>query len=286
MTEPRYPVLVLEAPRDDVDLLIGKLTLLGAEGIEERDASTLVKNTSGLVTLIASFDDDASAAAALEALGDAHKVTLDAVVGDSWRDGWKAHWKPTRITPTVVVVPNWLSYDPEPGDRVLRLDPGRAFGTGQHPSTALASRAIERRLTGAAHGLLLDLGCGSGILGFVALMHGCGRVVGNDIDEDSIINARENAEALGFASQFDLRIGGFEAVPETSALVVANIEAKVLVPFAATVGARVEAGGALILSGILVEQRAEVVAAYEALGFSLERAEVEGEWICPEFRKA
>ncbi len=283
---PSYPLLVVEASVDDVDALVGRLTMLGAEGIEERDQTTLARGGSLGATLIASFPDEASREAAFEALGGEFTVRRDEVVGDAWRDAWKEHWRPTRITPRVVIVPSWVPYDPEPGDLVLALDPGRAFGTGQHPSTALAARAIERRIDAGERATLLDLGCGSGILSFIALMEGLPRAVACDIDDESIVAARENALALGFTDRVDLRVGGFDVVPETSPFVVANIEATVLVPHAAAVAARVAPGGALILSGILVEQRDDVVRAYAPLGFTLERADVEGQWVAPELRRA
>lgn len=285
MTEPRYPLLVVEAAPDDVDALIGRLTLLGAEGIEERDATTLTRGGELGATLIASFEDDESAANAYEALKGEFRVRREELVGDAWRDAWKEHWRPTRITPRVVIVPSWLTYDPEPGDLVLGLDPGRAFGTGQHPSTALAARAIERHLEGASHPVLIDLGCGSGILSFVAVMEGAPRAIACDIDPESIEYARENAERLGLADRIDLRVGGVDVVPETASLVVANIEAPVLVPLAPQVAARVAPGGALVLSGILVEQRAEVERAYRAQGLVPTRADVEGAWVAPEFRR-
>lgn len=283
---PSYPLLVVEASVDDVDALIGRLTMLGAEGIEERDQTTLARGGSLGATLIASFPDEASREGAFDALGGEFTVRRDEVVGDAWRDAWKEHWRPTRITPRVVIVPSWVPYDPEPGDLVLALDPGRAFGTGQHPSTALAARAIERRIDAGERSTLLDLGCGSGILSFVALMEGVPRAVACDIDDESIVAARENALALGLTDRVDLRVGGFDVVPETSPFVVANIEATVLVPHAAAVAARVAPGGALILSGILVEQRDDVVRAYAPLGFTLERADVEGQWVAPELRRA
>jgi ribosomal protein L11 methyltransferase len=278
-------MLVVEASPDDVDLLIGKLTLLGADGIEERDATTLARGGELGATLIASFNDDASCAQAFEALSGQYKVRREELVGDAWRDAWKEHWRPTRITDRVVVVPSWLTYDPQPGDLVMQLDPGRAFGTGQHPSTVLAARAIERHLATGAHTLLLDLGCGSGILSFVATMEALPRAVACDIDAESIECARENALHLGVADKIEFRTGGFDAVPETSSLVVANIEASVLVPFAAEVAAHVAPGGVLILSGILVEQGPDVERAYRALGFEPLRADVEGAWVAPEFRR-
>ena len=285
MTQPQYPVLYVEAAPDDVDVLIGRLTMLGADGIEERDASTLVKGGAAGVTLVASFPDDASAQEAHDALAGDFAVRLDAVVGDAWRDAWKAHWKPTRITPTVVIVPNWLEYSPEPGDIVLRLDPGRAFGTGQHPSTALAARAIERTLAAGPQPLLLDLGCGSGILAFVALLHGLPRAIACDIDKESVDSAVENAEVLGFSGRLDLRVGGFDVVPESSSLVAANIEAGVLVPNAAVVASKVAPGGVLILSGILATQRAMLTDAYVAQGMTLADVAGEGDWIAMEFHR-
>lgn len=283
---PRYPLLVVEAPLDDVDVLIGRLTLLGAEGIEERDDTTLARGGSLGATLIASFADDATAAAAYDELRADYAVRRDELVGDAWRDAWKEHWKPTRITPRVVVVPSWTTYEPEAGDLVLPLDPGRAFGTGQHPSTALAARAIERRLALRDEPLLLDLGCGSGILSFIAVMEGLPRAIGCDIDAESIVAADENARHLGLADRVTLRVGGFDVVPERAALVVANIEASVLLPHAEAVAEHVLPGGALVLSGILTEQRDDIARRYEALGFTLERADIEGQWIAPEFRRA
>jgi ribosomal protein L11 methyltransferase len=286
VTVPAYPLLVVEAPVEDVDALVGRLTLLGAEGIEERDQTTLARGGELGATLIASFPDEASREEAYEALRGEFPVRREELVGDAWRDAWKEHWRPTRITPRVVVVPSWTTYEPQPGDLVLPLDPGRAFGTGQHPSTALAARAIERAIEAGERATLLDLGCGSGILSFIAVMLGLPRAVACDIDDESIVAARENAEHLHLSDRVDLRVGGFDVVPETSPFVVANIEASVLVPHAAAVAAHVAPGGRLILSGILVEQRDDVVRAYAPLGFTLDRADVEGAWVAPELRRA
>lgn len=285
MTDTRYPFLHVEVTPDDVDVMIGRLTMLGAEGIEERDASTLTKGGSLGVTLVASFPDDATAEAARDALAGEHPVHLDAIVGDAWRDAWKDHWQPTHLTDRVVVVPSWLTYDPAPGEMVMKLDPGRAFGTGQHPSTCLAARAVEARLPLLAGRPLLDLGCGSGILSFVALMQGATRAIGCDIDSESVACAGENAVALGLDARFEGRVGGVDTVPETSTLVVANIEAGVLIPLAEKVAAKVAPGGALVLSGVLVEQRAAVDAAYTAQGLVADDSADERGWIAPTYHR-
>jgi ribosomal protein L11 methyltransferase len=277
-----YPMLVVDAAPQDVDVLVGRLTLLGAEGIEERDATTLIRGGALGVTLVASFPDEPSALAARDALASEHPVRLEALVGDAWRDAWKAHWQPFHLTDSVVVVPSWLSYTPLPGEQLLPLDPGRAFGTGQHESTALAARALARRLRPRPPALVLDVGTGSGILAYTAALLGVPRVLACDTDPDAVDAARENGQRMDFGARVELRVGGPEALPERAALVVANIEAAVLVALAPVLGARVLPGGALVLSGVLGTQRDQVLRAYTLLGFTLDRCDAEGEWVAPE----
>ncbi|MDB4928418.1 MAG: Ribosomal protein methyltransferase [Myxococcaceae bacterium] len=285
MSDPSFPLVIVETDAAESDALLGRLSMAGAECIEERDATTLYKGGARGVTLVASFGDEAVARAALASLGPDVEARLEFVVGDAWRDGWKQHWQPTRITERVVVVPSWTEYEPLATDMLLRFDPGRAFGTGQHASTTLAAQKVEREVLSGRHSLLLDLGCGSGILAFVAVLHGLPRAIACDIDRESVESAAENAAMLGFADRLDLRVGGFEVVPETATLVVANIEAVVLVPGAAEVAARVAPGGVLILSGILATQRAMLTEAYVAQGLRPGDVAGEGDWISMEFHR-
>lgn len=285
MSEPKFPLVIVETDPAEADALLGRLSMSGAECVETRDATTLTKGGPRGVTLVASFSEEAVAREALEGLGPTVDARLEFVVGDAWRDGWKEHWKPTRITPRVVVVPSWTEYEPLPGDLLLRFDPGRAFGTGQHPSTTLAAQMVERATLSGRHRLLLDLGCGSGVLGFVAVLHGLPAAIACDIDLESVESAVENAAMLGFAERIDLRVGGFDVVPETSSFVVANIEAGVLVPNAAVVASKVSPGGLLILSGILATQRETLAEAYAAQGLTLAEVAGEGDWIAMEFHR-
>ncbi len=280
---PRYPLVIVETTPDESDAMIGRLTMLGAEGIEERDATTLSKGGTQGVTLVASFATFEDAQRAAEDIGEGARV--DELVGDAWRDAWREHWKATRLGSRIVVVPTWVEYEPEPNDIVMRLDPGRAFGTGQHASTALASAAVEKHVASGVRDPIIDLGCGSGILSFVALVLGTERAIACDIDPDAVASTRENAVLLGLADRLDARVGGVDAVPETSRLVVANIEAAVLVPLASQVAARVAPGGRLVLSGILEAQEDAVRAAYEAVGLRFVGAAVRDGWTCPEFER-
>lgn len=280
MTESRFAQVHVECTVDDADAINGRLMLLGAEGIEQRDASTLVKGGPKGVTLVASFSDESLARDALDELG--ADARLEWVVGDDWADAWKAHWKPMRLGERILVVPSWMEPEPQPGDVVLRLDPGRAFGTGQHASTALAAAALERRLAAHREPLVIDVGCGSGILAFAALFLGADRAVLCDVDGESIEVAKENAALVGLSERVDARVGSTETITEQAHLVLANIEPSVLIPLANPIAALVEDGGSLILSGVLETQRDAVVAAYVPLGFRLDRCEQMGEWVSPE----
>jgi ribosomal protein L11 methyltransferase len=177
-----------------------------------------------------------------------------------------------------------VEYTPQPDDLVLRLDPGRAFGTGQHASTALVAAQLERFVRRDAP--VLDVGCGSGILSFVALALGAPSAIACDVDPDAVASTKENATLLGFADRIDARVGGIEAIPETSSLVLANIEAAVLIPMAASLAPRVAKGGVLILSGILSDQSERVRAAYEAAGLVARDQTDRDGWVAPCFERA
>ncbi|MEI8258343.1 MAG: 50S ribosomal protein L11 methyltransferase, partial [Deltaproteobacteria bacterium] len=206
--QPRYPLVIVDTLADDVDVMIGRLTLLGAEGIEERDATTLTKGGPSGVTLVASFATFDEARAAAEDIGPSAHV--DELVGDAWRDAWREHWQATRLGSRIVVVPTWIDFTPGPADLVMRLDPGRAFGTGQHASTALAAATVEKLATAGGADFVIDLGCGSGILSFVALMLGVGTMTAADVKKDNSKKGGkgpvEYKQKLGYAIGMD--IGG------------------------------------------------------------------------------
>jgi ribosomal protein L11 methyltransferase len=278
---PCYPLVIVETTADEVDVLIGRLTMLGADGIEERDATTLAKGGASGVTLVASFSTFEEARTAANEIGSTARV--EELVGDEWRDAWRQHWLPTRLGSRIVVVPTWIDFEPAPTDLVLRLDPGRAFGTGQHASTALAAAAVEKHVVAGMKDPIIDLGCGSGILSFVALALGLERAILCDIDPEAIASTRENAALLGWLDRIDARVGGVDVITERSQLVVANIEAAVLVPLAEAVAERLAPGGRLVLSGILEDQETTVRDAYRRVGLDYAGASVKDGWICPEF---
>jgi ribosomal protein L11 methyltransferase len=273
MTEPRYPYVHVDVDPEAVEEVSYLLWELGAQGVEERDASTLNKSQGG-VTLVASFADDAAAEAAVSELAP-RTAQLVHVVGDAWRDAYKQYFKVTQLGPRLVIRPSWEAYEPKAGEVVVTVDPGRAFGTGTHESTRLLMAALDQRVRGGEH--VLDVGCGTGILAICALKLGARSALCIDVDPDAVAVTLENAASNDVSAQVQAATTPVEDVASQYPLVLANIQASVLVPLAGPIAARVAAGGTLMLSGILCGQEHEVQAAYP--DFTLEASPTEGEWI-------
>jgi ribosomal protein L11 methyltransferase len=283
--EPRYPFVHVDVAPDDVDEISALLFELGAEGVEERDETTLAKSAaSGKITLVGAFSTREDADQAILELDAALSPRYEEVVGDGWRDAWKEHYKPYAIAEGLVVRPPWEAYEAKPGEKVLELEPGRAFGTGLHETTRLVVQAIKKYASESKGKLVIDVGCGSGILALAALTLGAERAIAIYNDPDVIDVTRENAARNGLAARIDASTTDVAALSATAPLVLANIEAHVLIPMAPALIERVEPGGLLFLSGVLVPQTQSVQAAYVDEMDVLETP-VLGEWTLIALRK-
>ncbi len=285
--DPRYPYVEANVLAGDADEAGALLFELGAQGVELRDDTTMLRATSGTTTIIASFDHVEAARQALAQLPEAWSARLGEVVGDSWRDEWKKHFEPFALCASIVVRPPWRGYDPKAGERVIVLEPGRAFGTGLHETTSLVAEALSKRAERVRDATVLDVGCGSGILALVALELGARAVRAIDIDPEAVAAARENAERNARAQELEVDATPVGQVVESFGVVLANIEAKTLIDLAPELTARVSPGGWLVLSGILgsraaASQWAEVRAAYESL--QVEEVSEKGEWLAAVLR--
>ena len=192
-----------------------------------------------------------------------------------WERSWMDNFQPMRFGRRLWIVPSWHAA-PEPDAVNLLLDPGLAFGTGTHPTTALCLQWLDdQELAGQT---VLDFGCGSGILAIAALLLGADRAVGTDIDPQALEASRDNANRNGIAPEsFPLYLP--EQLPQEPAdVVVANILAGPLVQLAPRITSLVRPGGRLALSGILAEQAEEVRAAY-ATAFELEPTAEKDGWV-------
>jgi ribosomal protein L11 methyltransferase len=184
----------------------------------------------------------------------------------------------------VWVRPPWEEHAPRRNEKVLVLEPGRAFGTGLHETTRLVVRAIQKYASEVQGKLVIDVGCGSGILALAALALGAERAIAIDNDPEAIDVTRENAARNGLTDRVEASTTDVAALEATAPLVLANIEAHVLIPMAPALMKRVEPGGILLLSGVLVPQSESVQAAYLAQMDVLDTP-VLGEWTLIALRK-
>ena len=230
-------------------------------------------------TLRALFDDEAAATTAATLLLAQHGnvgvdlLSLQALADADWVRLVQAEFGPVEITPTFWIVPSWHAA-PAQAERVLRLDPGLAFGTGTHPTTRMCLRWIARHAEARNWARVLDYGCGSGILAIAAALHGAHGVDAVDIDAAAVTATRTNALENGV----QLESGAPEQARGAYPLVLANILAKPLTLLAPLLAAHVAPGGHLVLAGILDRQAGELRAAYEPFT-ALELQDSEEGWV-------
>ena len=195
-----------------------------------------------------------------------------------WAEAWKAHYHPLRIGERLIISPSWEKPPIQPGDQVIWLDPGMAFGTGTHPSTQLILRLLEKMLHRGD--VMLDVGTGSGILAIAAVKLGAGRVIATDIDPEAVRTAEENARLNLVREKLTLFV---DSVPDagTYPLVAANILADVIARLLLheNLADRVAPDGVLLLSGIIQQRREVVALALRATGMEVIETLEDGDWL-------
>jgi len=205
-----------------------------------------------------------------------------------WAEAWKEYFPVLRVGRRLVIRPTWREHEPLPGDVVVALDPGMAFGTGLHPTTRLCLATLERladrgEMDGAR---VLDVGCGSGILALAALRLGATDALGLDTDPIAVEATLANAGRNDLSGRIDAREGSLPSGEAPFKIVLANLIAGVLIPLAPLLRAELARDGTLLGSGIFVDREAEVVAAFEAAGLAIVGREAEGDWVALEARPA
>ncbi len=234
----------------------------------------------GDTDVIGLFEADADMAAVIDALaghpllgaGFAHKI--EQLEDKDWEREWMDNFHPMRFGERLWICPSWRPVPDESAVNVM-LDPGLAFGTGTHPTTALCLQWLDGLdLQGKT---IIDFGCGSGILAIAALKLGAARAIGIDIDPQAIQASRDNAQRNGVADRLELYLSQDKPDLLSADVVVANILAGPLRELAPLLSALPQAGGALGLSGILASQAPGVAAAY-AGAFELDPIAEKDEW--------
>lgn len=198
---------------------------------------------------------------------------------EDWETGWKAYYHPIDIGTRLAVCPSWEDYKTD--RKILRLDPGMAFGTGTHETTNLCLEILDEKIKGGER--VLDVGTGSGILGISACILGASAAEGVDIDPTAVKVALENAELNDVLDRFSVKVGDLsETATGKYDIVVANIVATAIIALSKDVPALLKKDGLYITSGIIIDRKDEVVAALEAIGFTIKRVYVKNNWVCLE----
>ena len=209
------------------------------------------------------------------------RVTIDTEIVDEadWADAWKDFFEVTPITHQIIVKPDWKPYEPNQGEIIIHLDPGMAFGTGTHPTTAMCIQLIEKYL--APGSSFLDIGTGSGILMITAGKLGASELTGIDTDETVVSIAETNLAKNDIPSDiYALFHAALDQVPKTSFdVIAANIIAQVIVDIAGQIKQRMNDRSIAVLSGIITDRLADVLDALDRNGFDIVDKHQTDEWV-------
>ncbi len=236
---------------------------------EDENLMDTIKLIKQNIELIPQYDID----------GGLGEVTISEVYESEWKDVWKQYYKPKRIGKQIVIKPSWEEYEEKPGDIILELDPGMAFGTGTHETTMMCIAAIEKYMSKGD--TVFDIGCGSGILAIAAAKLGATKVIGVDLDESTIHVSEENVRMNNVQDIVEIRHGDLlEVVSEKADLVVVNIVAEIIKIIVPDVKTSLKQGGMFISSGIILDKIDFTKQALDENGFEIVELVVDGEWAC------
>jgi ribosomal protein L11 methyltransferase len=273
--------LSVDLDEGDAELAASFLWDAGATALEVRDAEAKAMPgvrapASGEAILVAGFANSEDAEGAQAALKEAFpgaRLRLERLAEEDWSTAWRARIRSTRVG-RLWVGPPW---ETPPADAVsVHIEPKMAFGTGDHPTTALCLQSVDNYLLLHPSASVLDVGTGTGVLALAARKLGASRVVGVDNDAVSVALARENAQANAVQG-VELSMATLSEVEGRFDLVLANILANTLVELARPLSAHV--GDMLVLAGLLRAQREDVARAFVAEGLTLGQEAFSGDWL-------
>lgn len=248
---------------------------------EEEDASTILGQIQQELKALSDFADTGEGT-----IEESQTEDVD------WVNNWKQYFHQFCID-DILVIPSWEKVEEKDSDKmVIHIDPGTAFGTGMHETTQLCIRQLKKYVTPDTE--ILDVGCGSGILGMLAIKFGAKHSVGTDLDPCAIEATHENMEANDITKdQYEVMIGNIiddreiqeKAGYERYDIVAANILADVLIPLTPVILAHLKPGGVYITSGIIEEKEGTVAEAVKAAGLTVLEVNHQGEWVSVTARK-
>ena len=213
------------------------------------------------------------------------EIRTHTVDEEDWAENWKKSFKPFRLGKHILVKPSWEECAAQPGDKVIEIDPGMAFGTGTHETTGMCVELVEKNVKPGMN--VIDVGTGTGILAIAAAHMGAKNVLATDLDAVAVRVARENVKKNGFEDIITVRQGDLlETVDTVADVAIANIIADVIVMLAKPVKSCIAEGGLFICSGIAREKKDGVLEALREAEYIIEEIAEKGEWCAIAARKA
>lgn len=208
-----------------------------------------------------------------------NKISQNDVYEEDWETAWKKYYKPTKITDKMTIVPTWEPYEPSKHELIIELDPGMAFGTGTHPTTALSIQALENYVEN--DDLVIDVGCGSGVLSIAAILLGSRHVYAYDLDEVAIKSTTSNVALNGLTAQITAKQNNLlNQVNLSVDVIVSNILAEIIVKFVQSAWNNLKRNGLFITSGIILKKKQLVIDELQKVGFKIIEINEQDEWIC------
>jgi ribosomal protein L11 methyltransferase len=214
--------------------------------------------------------------------------TTEIICDPDWGEQWKKYFKPIRVSNNIIVKPTWERYTPSSRDIVIEIDPGMAFGTGQHESTRMCMEAIEDIMMqdrSIKEWKVLDVGCGTGILGITAAKIGAQDVICVDIDKKAVEIAGENAAINNVESSLRISNKNVATINEPRNLIIANLTAKLLLNLRPHLVQLLLPEGYMIISGIIELDAKNIEEHFSVDPLTLYKVITEKEWICYVLRK-
>ena len=298
----KWQELTIEVKREAEEAASNILIELGSQGVAIDDSADYLGQVDQYGELFpeveqservritgyypASVDIEATAAQANERLAELDgfgletgeiELTRQELAEEDWADNWKKYFEPARITHDLTIVPSWTGYEATAGEKIIKLDPGMAFGTGTHPTTKMSLFALEQVLWGGE--IVLDVGTGSGVLSIASSLLGAKEIFAYDLDDVAVSVAQENIALNAGTENIHVAAGDLlKGVDIEADVIVANILADILVNLTDDAYRLLKDEGYLIMSGIISEKWNLVRESAETAGFFLETHMIQGEW--------
>ncbi len=265
------------------DILSGLLWQLEIEGITENENSLSVFANEESIVSVIQISGILSSLKGQNLIED-FSVDETSIEEKNWNEEWEKTIDVIEVNDKIVIKPTFRDYTPKPEQLVITIDPKMSFGTGEHETTKLVLNLLDKYVNNGMR--VLDVGSGTGVLSIAASMLGAKQVLGIDNDEWCLENGLENVGLNNVGDKVNIKLTEINGVEEGPFdLIVANINKHILIDIADEIYELTKNSGKAILSGLLVNDKTDIIGLYTSKGFSLQQEKILGEWIALVFQK-